>query len=572
MSKFSDKVYRNLYLVIPVLQFLLLELFVQPLAILPIPFLINIVFYVCLFLILLFIINKKGITIILTSTFWCCVGLINVALQQFRQTPVVPWDILSIKTGLTVASQYSLKFTSRVMMTLIGFIVLILIGCFTIRDKVTDKPKKRIIKSVISLILAVIMTFTIQIDNLDKYIKINPDLFDLEFHYSQNGFMFSFMRLLGNVNLDKPDKYDEDEVNDLLTDNETNIDTSQKPNIIVIMNEAYSDLSVLNSHLQTNEEVFPFINSLTENTVKGKAISSIKGGNTANSEYEFLTALPTAFLPKGTIPYQQYINNNINSLSRYLSNYNYETYAFHPWTLNSWNRNKIYEYLGFDNQIFSEDIVKNPIENTKLIRNIISDETTFDYIIRDYENRNVDKNFFEFCVTLQNHGSYEEISLSSITETNINNEMLNTYLSLMNETDKAFEKLVTYFKNIEEPTVILMFGDHQPADDITDLVKSSSSTTLDEYTVPYVLWANYDIGNNIKGETMSINYLSLLLLEVAEIPYNSFYNCVNSIYNEYPVISVSGIVDKNDNYYTNSKNCGDEIKLYEKISYHILSS
>ena len=68
----------------------------------------------------------------------------------------------------------------------------------------------------------------------------------------------------------------------------TNKKLKQKPNVVVIMNETFSDLNVVNK-IKTNKEVMPFINSLSENTIKGHMLVSVFGGGTSNSEYEFLT-------------------------------------------------------------------------------------------------------------------------------------------------------------------------------------------------------------------------------------------------------------------------------------------
>lgn len=77
-------------------------------------------------------------------------------------------------------------------------------------------------------------------------------------------------------------------------------------NLIVIMNESFSDLTETFG-LETNEDPMPFLHGLTENTVKGTAYSSVFGGTTANSEFEFLTGNTMAFLPDGTVPFQMYV-------------------------------------------------------------------------------------------------------------------------------------------------------------------------------------------------------------------------------------------------------------------------
>lgn len=86
------------------------------------------------------------------------------------------------------------------------------------------------------------------------------------------------------------------------------------------------------------------------------------------------------------------------------------------------------------------------------------------------ENKeNPEDRLFLFNVTMQNHGGYEE------THDNFNQEVWLTgelegkfpktdqYLSLMKESDEALEYLISYFEECEEPTMIVLFGDHQPS-------------------------------------------------------------------------------------------------------------
>ena len=97
------------------------------------------------------------------------------------------------------------------------------------------------------------------------------------------------------------------------------------PNIIVVMNESFSDLSVLGD-FEVNKDYMTFLHRLfegEENTVTGMLNVSVCGGNTANTEFEFLTGNTMAFLPQGSIPYQQYINGRLPSLAEHLSSLGY---------------------------------------------------------------------------------------------------------------------------------------------------------------------------------------------------------------------------------------------------------
>ncbi len=59
--------------------------------------------------------------------------------------------------------------------------------------------------------------------------------------------------------------------------------TEQMPNIVVIMNEAFSDLRVLGD-IETDQPVWEYWDSLEDNCIRGWADVSVFGGTTANSE------------------------------------------------------------------------------------------------------------------------------------------------------------------------------------------------------------------------------------------------------------------------------------------------
>ena len=107
------------------------------------------------------------------------------------------------------------------------------------------------------------------------------------------------------------------------------------------MNESLSDLSVLPG-VESNTDAMPFLRSLTENTIKGYAYSSVFGGTTANSEYEFLTGNTTAFLPAGTVPYQMYVSDGDPTLVGQMAALGYRTVAAHPYRSSGWSRPSVY--------------------------------------------------------------------------------------------------------------------------------------------------------------------------------------------------------------------------------------
>ncbi len=314
----------------------------------------------------------------------------------------------------------------------------------------------------------------------------------------------------------------------------------------------------------------PYIHSLqegAENTITGTLHVSVCGGNTANTEYEFLTGNTMAFLPSGSIPYQQYVKQETPSLASYLASLGYATYAVHPYNASGWNRNTVYPLLGIETFYSLKDFV-----DPTYIRNYVSDESSFDRIIEIYEQKEENQPVFIFNVTMQNHGSYTssyENFTPDITVEGTSSYALWQYLSLLKVTDAQFEELTAYFAQQEEPVMIIFFGDHQPANSVVSQIWSlngvdSGNLTEEQeqlrYEVPYVIWANFDI-EEASGLETSVNYLAAEALSAAGVPLSAYQNYLLELKEEYPVISAARIDGDEDS---------DTLTQYNRLQYYLM--
>ena len=352
----------------------------------------------------------------------------------------------------------------------------------------------------------------------------------------------------------------------------------KRPNIIVIMDEAFSDLAV-RGDFTTNEDYMPFIHRLqqgAENTRTGYLNVSVLGGNTANTEFEFLTGNTIGFLPQGSVAYQQYVQKETPSLASYLKELDYYTVAIHPYYASGWDRDRVYPLLGFD-EFLSQDDFTNP----KRIRNYISDESSFAKIIELYENKKEGEPLFVFNVTMQNHSGYEEEFHNftpDITVDGIDSKALSMYLSLVKQTDSALQGLIDYFSQADEDTMIVFFGDHQPTTYVSNPIlrnnKVNPETLTDEenllkYKVPYVIWSNFDIEEQTDGET-SANYLAMDVLENCDLPLPALQSSLTGVREKYPVISAAGVREA-DGTLTTVKECGEALAGdYRRLEYYLL--
>lgn len=340
-------------------------------------------------------------------------------------------------------------------------------------------------------------------------------------------------------------------------------------NVIVIMNESLSDLSVLPG-VESNTDAMPFLRSLTENTIKGYAYSSVFGGTTANSEYEFLTGNTTAFLPAGTVPYQMYVSDGDPTLVGQMAALGYRTVAAHPYRSSGWSRPSVYRDFGFDEVYFEGDFQDREYMRGEEKTGYVTDRCDYENLIRWYEEKEAGEPLFLFNVTMQNHSAYQmawtdlprEVWLTGALEGRFNT--VNQYLSLVYQSDQAFEYLLDYFSQVEEPTLILLFGDHQPqvaTNFYTDVLGTAPDTALAQkkQMVPFVLWANYDIPE-AQGVELSLNYLSALLMDTANLPMTGYQKYLARLWEAAPVINTVGIRDAGGNWYGENEALPEELE------------
>ena len=519
-------------------------------------------------------------------------GIANSYVVRFRTNPIVPWDIFSWKTAASVADNYNFMPDTR--MVVVTLVVLVAIALFHfIKVKVTRFVFwKRLIPAALVAVVLSLFAGTLQQESFQNSHRLYNKLFTPVYMTDVDGMAVTFVMNLAYMSIDKPEHYSDSEAQAVLdsygaggamsedTDPAAKDDTQKDeelPNIIVMMNESFSDLSVLGD-FETNEDYMPFIHSLeqgAENTITGMLNVSVCGGNTANTEFEFLTGNTMAFLPQGSIPYQQYINGDLKALPDYLKTLGYQTIATHPYNAGGWERDTVYPMLGFNESVFKDEYV-----NPQYVRQYISDESCVDKIIEFYENKETDKPLFVFNVTMQNHGGYQDqygnftpdISVKDST-----NFSLQQYLSLVKLSDSALESLISYFKDADEKTVIVFFGDHQPSDAVASTVLAKNGMSWNHlteeqqklrYQVPYVVWANYDIDEETGADT-SANYLAAEVLERAGVPLDEYRSYLMHLKTEYPVISAVRTV-KADGSEVRASDEKDEMDIYRKLQYYEL--
>lgn len=530
------------------------------------------------------------------SIFFMVVGLVNYYIVQFRSAPIMPWDIYSIGTALSVADNFQYTLEKQTIFVLLGFLLLLLAESIVNLDlrgsALQDynhtghrKWKMRMIGlrgASFVVLIGLLWNFThmLHLDSTITKYGMYDKLFTPTVMSKRDGTAVAFLMELKYISVDKPANYSASFAEQLLESQEyatmPDTNTATPPNIIVIMNEAFSDPAILGD-FETNKDYMPYVHAIlngsVENTISGWLNVSVLGGNTANTEFEFLTGNTMAFLPQGCVPYQQYLKKKLPSLASHLRDLGYETVAAHPYNSTGWDRNKVYPLLGFDRMCFIKDY-KNP----QKIRKYVSDQACYDKIIEFYENKPDGTPLFSFNVTMQNHSSYTEEFDNFHPDIEVYGSKsiaLNNYLSLMKLSDIAIQNLTEYFSNVDEHTIIVFFGDHQPTNSVVSTVwklNGKNGNALSEedeakrYKVPFFIWSNFDIGTQTDVET-SANFLAAYLLKAANIPLDNYENFLSNLSETYPVVTAIRTQDLAGKS-TDTQNVIDAFNDYAILQYY----
>lgn len=393
------------------------------------------------------------------------------------------------------------------------------------------------------------------------------------------------MRSIQLMIIHKPDGYSANAAEKIAAPyrSETSSGNAKTPNVIAIMDEAFADLQAVGD-FRTSEDVMPLYHSLTKNTVKGFSYVSVFGGQTANTEFEFLTGLSKAFVPASATPYQLYIKSLLPGLTTHLGNQDYQgMLAFHPFRANGYNRDHVYPNLGFSDFISLKDL---DVSASDKIRNFVSDAADFQVIIDQYEQAKKKSNapFYLFNVTMQNHSGYDQdfdnLDMPISIEEKCDDPELKRYLNLIHHSDTALKSLIEYFSKQKDPTVIVFFGDHEPglSNEVYSKIlgknveKLSAEENMNLYKTPFLIWANYDIEEQ-ENVNISMNYLSTLMLESTGMKLSPFNQFLLDIHKQIPVLTTNGYFGEDGNYYSlkdESSPYYESLRKYQILQYNNL--
>lgn len=485
---------------------------------------------------LLLITGKPRLSMLAVSFALAFLCMANGFIYKFRGRELMALDFLSIGTAMNVASQYTFTVYPRLVYGWLCWAAAAFAAfCVPSVAKTRRNRSQRAAAAGTALVCFCGVVWGASFYSIQTWGQLGS---------SYNGYYLNFYMGIRDSLVSKPDSYSLDylaELEERYAQTETT--SGSKPNVIVIMNEAFGDFETL-GRLNTNEPVTPYLDSLTENIVRGHALVPVYGGNTANSEFEFLTGLNMHYFPRGSIPYNQYIDSELYSIAWLMESLGYTSFATHPHLSDGWSRTLVYPRLGFAESTFVEAYPRQD-----LIRGFVSDQEMYEYVLQALYGKG-EAPLFLFGITMQNHGGYdypEDMFAGTISLEGYSGDypQAEQYLSLMNLSDKALEYLITELEAYPEDTIVLFFGDHLgKVEDafLEELVGGPIEDLQDkmmQYSVPFFLWANYEIPEETIPWT-NLSNLGLHLLEYAGIELPAYYRFLADLREVVPAMNIYG--------------------------------
>ncbi|MBR3314475.1 MAG: LTA synthase family protein [Atopobiaceae bacterium] len=536
--------------------------------------------------------GRRGVAPAIGLAALTLVGTIQHYVLEFRGTAILPSDIFALGTAMSVSGGYTYDLSAGMML---GFAALSLgiTCCALLRRSASDaktsvSPKQpahlndatsRTQRSILGstrmreiaggAALLVVLVILLTVPSYGKVFGVQMDYWWSKDWYGRQGFLPSFVYCWQDLAVNAPEGYSADAARTTQaelakaylekagTQERRDASTAQfaqrSPNIIVIQNETFCDLSTLDGLRSDYKGPTFWRSGMPDALARGELAVSVFGGGTCNTEFEFLTNNSLAFLGAVKYPFTMYDLTGVNSIPRQLSAAGYRTVGMHPNIPSNWNRDRAYAQLGFD-----EFLDENAFIGDEQYHTHTSDWATYDRTLELI--RAADEPLFVFDVTMQNHSGYDtgsipEDELRNYTIDGLSDDdtfQLNEFLACIDESDRAFERLITKLRTLDEPTIVVMYGDHHPwfSTAINDvLFPNEDELTHAEriHNTCYLMWSNYEIAGGIDPETdggsTSADLLSAMMLDGIGAPLTDFQQALLGARQTVRAVNANGYLD-----------------------------
>lgn len=477
----------------------------------------------------------------------------NYYKLAFRDDPVLFADLFILGEAGKMAGEYRLFADGRLLLALCCAVG----GFFFLLFLVRGKPRGRV---RLGLLAAVLLAGGLGAkgylgDGLYGKTAVNlaylSQWSDTQ-QYLSRGNLYPFLHSITDAFPAQPEGYDKKETAAILSQYEDgDIPAEQKVSVVGLMLEAFADFSRIDG-VEVSPDVYAAYHALEEESYTGNLITNIFAGGTVNTERAFLTGVST----------QYNWRSDANSYVWYFKEQGYETSGDHPCFDWFYNRKNVNGYLGFDSYRFVENFYGQYSGNDVAYDDIFFPQLTEDLLARIQSGTPQ----FSFSVSYQGHGPYDSDTCrwGDVDDLVGNQELddasrtiLANYLGSVKDTQERLSAMVDELRALEEPVVLIVFGDHKPWMGNGSSVYQALDVSFDQseregfynyWATRYLIWANdaakavLDFDFSGEGPDLSPCFLMNHLFDRLGWSGDAYMQAVAPVYEALPVIHDTGRV------------------------------
>lgn len=436
---------------------------------------------------LAYLVKRRVFTRILLSVFWLGLGITNGYMLLIRVTPFNAQDLKVAGDAVTLFDKYFTGFEGIMLAIGIVAVVIWLISMWKRGGQYTGKMHR--IPALIAIVAAFGTVGLLTNLAIDKRVVSNY-FGNIAFAYEDYGFPYCFSASVFNTGIEEPNGYSEETMNKI-TDNgaitESKTGRKEMPNILFIQLESFFDPYEV-EFFKTSQDPIPNFRKLSEQYSSGYFKVPSVGAGTANTEFEVLTGMSMRYFGPGEYPYKTILKKTqAESAATALKKFGYGAHALHNNGGNFYSRADVFNNIGFDSYTSKEFM--NILQLTE--NGWAKDSVLTQHIKNAMDS--TEQQDFVFGITVQGHGDYPEekkIENPRIRVTGIEDEGRTNaweyYVNQLYETDQFIGDLIQMLKDRDEPTVLVLYGDHLPTMGLE--AKDLKGRYL--YNTNYVIWDN----------------------------------------------------------------------------------
>ncbi len=305
-------------------------------------------------------------------------------------------------------------------------------------------------------------------------------------------------------------------------------------NVVIILSESFTDPTWLKT-VKFPVSPIPKTTEIMANTLSGRMLAPGFGGGTANVEYEVLTGQSLSQLtPQLSTPYEQLVSHyeSFPSAVDWFLAHGHTPIAIHPFAPRMYKRPEVYKTFGFE-----KFITKDEMKNTgRGGGRFIDDESSFTEVLDEIGAN--DKPVLAHLITMQNHMPYGGQYDDPITPTGLparNNKLAGQYARGLARTDDALAGFLDKLKQQPEPTAVIFYGDHLPAQVYPESMEQREGP-LASHQTPFLIWSNGKPLEHTDLPTTSPIHFLPKLFNALEVPVPPWYALLDSLDQHVPAM------------------------------------